>query len=47
MKLQLEEPQIKELEAIITEMPYKYAQPLLTYLAKFVTQETEEVEPEK
>jgi hypothetical protein len=36
MKLTLEEKEIKELEGIITEIPYKYAQPLLAYLSKFV-----------
>jgi len=39
MKLTLEEKEIKELEAMITEMPYKFAQPLLAYLSKFVKQE--------
>jgi hypothetical protein len=39
MKLILEENNIKELEQMIQEMPYKYAQPLLGYLAKFVIQD--------
>jgi hypothetical protein len=47
VKLEMDFEQLQELEKMITEMPYKYAQPLLTYLANFVTQETEEVEPEK
>ena len=36
MKLTLEQKEIQELEAMISEMPYKYAQPLLSYLSKFV-----------
>lgn len=36
MKLTLEEQDIKELEAFIQDMPYKYAQPLLGFLGKFV-----------
>jgi hypothetical protein len=46
MKLTLEEKEIKELEAMITEMPYKYAQPLLAYLSKFVKEDVVEVDQE-
>ena len=47
MKLTLEEKDIKELENFIHEMPYKYAQPLIAYLAKFVKEEETTILEEK
>jgi len=47
MKLTLQEKEIKELENFIQEMPYKYAQPLMAYLAKFVKEEETTILEEK
>ena len=47
MKIELNQKEIKELEQMIVEMPYKYAQPLLAYLAKFVKEEETTILEEK
>jgi hypothetical protein len=36
VKLEMDFEQLQELEKMITEMPYKYAQPLLSYIVKYV-----------
>jgi hypothetical protein len=41
VKLEMDFEQLQELEKMITEMPYKYAQPLLSYIVKYV-KETED-----
>jgi hypothetical protein len=35
-KIILEQSDIEQLEKMIIEMPYKYAQPLLSYIVKYV-----------
>jgi hypothetical protein len=47
MKLILEEKEIKELEAFIQDMPFKYAQPILAFLGKFVKNEESNILEEK
>lgn len=42
MKIVLKEEQIKELELMLAELPYKYASNLLNYLSKFVEQEEQQ-----
>lgn len=39
MKIILEQKEIQELESLLLDLPYRYAQPVLGYLSKKITLE--------
>lgn len=47
VELKMNQEQIGELEKMIAEMPFKFAQPLLAYLGKHVKQVEEVAEKEE